>query len=94
MHRIRATKDINYRASFVQCVFTSADLFVYTINLWEARKVKLYEEPCSTQPQSQFPPGDLRDGTVNWGARGEFGKFSHPGRVMGNEGCFAVCKFL
>ena len=36
----------------------------YIINLWEVRKVKLYGEPCSTQPQSQSSAGDLRDGTV------------------------------
>ena len=35
----------------------------YTIDLWEVRKVKLYGEPCSTQPQSQSSAGN-RDGTV------------------------------
>ena len=35
----------------------------YIIDLWEVRKVKLYGEPCSTQPQSQSSAGDLRDGT-------------------------------
>ena len=36
----------------------------YIIDLWEVRKVKLYGEPCSTQPQSQSSAGDLRDGTM------------------------------
>ena len=36
----------------------------YIINLWEARKIELYGEPCSTQLQSQSSTGDLRDGTV------------------------------
>ena len=36
----------------------------YIIDLWEVRKVKLYGEPCSTQPQCQSSAGDLRDGTV------------------------------
>ena len=50
----------------------------YIIDLWE---VKLYGEPCSTQPQSQSSAGDLRDGTVFGGQRrGKFGKFSHSGR--------------
>ena len=30
----------------------------YIIYLWEVRKVKLYGEPCSTQPQSQSSAGD------------------------------------
>ena len=34
----------------------------YIINLWEVRKVKLYGEPCSTQPESSAR--DPRDGTV------------------------------
>ena len=56
----------------------------YIIDLWEARKVKLYGEPYSTQPQSQSSAGDLRDGTVVGGQRrGKFGKFSHSGRVTG-----------
>ena len=56
----------------------------YLIDLWEVRKVKLYGEPCSTQPQSQFLAGDPRDGTVIGGQRrGKFGKFSHLGRVTG-----------
>ena len=43
----------------------------YIINLWE---VRLYREPCSTQPQSQSSAGDLRDGTVVGGQRrGKFG---------------------
>ena len=55
----------------------------YIIDLWEVRKVKLYGEPCSTQPQSQSSAGDPRDGTVVCGQRrGKFGKFSHSGRVM------------
>ena len=37
----------------------------YIIDLWEVRKIKLYGEPCSTQPQSQSSAGDPRDG---WGA--------------------------
>ena len=50
----------------------------YIIDLWEVRKVKLYGEPCSTQPQSQSSAGDLRDGTVvGRQRRGKFGKFSH-----------------
>ena len=54
----------------------------YIIDLWEVRKVKLYGEPCSTQPQSQSSAGDLRDGTVVGGQRrGKFGRFSHSGRV-------------
>ena len=56
----------------------------YIIDLWEVRKVKLYGEPCSTQPQSQSSAGDLRDGTVVGGQRRyRFGKFSHSGRVTG-----------
>ena len=56
----------------------------YTINLWEVRKVKLYGEPCSTQPQSQSSAGDPRDGTVVGGQRrGKFGKFCHSERVTG-----------
>ena len=56
----------------------------YIINLWEARKVKLYGESCSTQPQPQSLAGDPRDGTVVGGQRrGKFGKFSHSGRVTG-----------
>ena len=51
----------------------------YIIDLWEVRKVKLYGEPCSTQPQSQSS-----DPTVVGGQRrGKFGKFSHSGRVIG-----------
>ena len=54
----------------------------YIIDVWEVRKVKLYGEPCSTQPQSQSLAGDPRDGTVVGGQRrGKFGKFSHSGRV-------------
>ena len=47
----------------------------YIINLWDVRKVKLYGEPCSTQPQSQSLAGDLRDSTVVGGGRrrGKFG---------------------
>ena len=58
----------------------------YIIDLWEVRKVKLYGEPCSIQPQSQSSAGDLRDGTVVGGQRRctcKFGKFSHSGRVTG-----------
>ena len=56
----------------------------YIIDLWEVRKVKLYGEPCSTQPQSQSSAGDLRDGTMVSGPRRfKFGKFSHSGRVTG-----------
>ena len=56
----------------------------YIIDLWKVRKVKLYGEPCSTQPQSQSLAGDPRDGTVVGGQRrGMFGKFSHSGRVTG-----------
>ena len=56
----------------------------YIIDLWEVRKIKLYGEPCSTQPQSQSSAGDLRDGSVVGGQRrGKFGKFSHSGRVTG-----------
>ena len=40
----------------------------YIIDLWEVRKVKLYREPCSIQPQSQSSAGDPRDGTVVLGA--------------------------
>ena len=56
----------------------------YIIDLWEVRKVKIYGEPCCTQPQSQSSAGDPRNGTVVGGQRrGEFGKFSHSGRVTG-----------
>ena len=56
----------------------------YIIDVWEVRKVKLYGEPCSTQPQSQSSAGDPRDGTVVGGQRrGKFGKFSHSRRVTG-----------
>ena len=56
----------------------------YIIDLWEVRKVKLYGEPCFTQPQSQSSAGDPRDGTVVGGhRRGKFGKFSNSGRVTG-----------
>ena len=41
----------------------------YIIDLWEVRKVKLYGEPCHTQPQSQSLAGDLRDGIVVGGQR-------------------------
>ena len=55
---------------------------VHNIDLWEVRKVKLYGDPCSTQPQSQSSAGDPRDGTVvGPQRRGKFGKFSHSGRV-------------
>ena len=48
------------------------------IDLWEVRKVKLYGEQCSTQPQSQSSAGNPRDGTVVGGQRrGKFHKFSH-----------------
>ena len=48
------------------------------------KMVKLYGEPCSTQPQSQSLAGDPRDGAVVGGQRrGKFGKFSHSGRVTG-----------
>ena len=53
----------------------------YIIDLWEGRKVKLYGEPYSTQPQSQSLAGDPRGGTVVGGQRK--GKFSHSGRVTG-----------
>ena len=54
------------------------------MDLWEVRKVQLYGEPCSTQPQSQSSAGDPRDGTVVGGQRrGKFGKFSHSRRVTG-----------
>ena len=50
----------------------------------EVRKVKLYGEPCSSQPQSQSSAGNSRDGTVVGGQRrGKFGKFSHSWRVTG-----------
>ena len=56
----------------------------YIIDVWEVRNVKLYGEPCSTQPQSQSLDGDPRDGTVVGGQRrGKFGRFSHSGRVTG-----------
>jgi len=56
----------------------------YILDLWEVRKVKLYGELCSTQPQFQSSAGDLRDGTVVGGqGSGRFGKFSHSGRVSG-----------
>ena len=80
------------RASFVLgCVlwmenFDSVLALVkgYIIDLWEVRKVKLYGEPCSTQPQCQSLAGDPSDGTVVGGHRsGKFGKFSHSGRVTG-----------
>jgi len=51
----------------------------YIADMWEVRKVKLYGEPCSTQPQSQSSAGDPKDGTVVGGQRR--GKFSHSGRV-------------
>ena len=38
----------------------------YITDVWEVRKVKLYGEPCSTQPQSQSSAGYPRDG--GWGA--------------------------
>ena len=41
----------------------------YIIDLWEVKKVKLYGEPCSTQPQSQSSAGDPKDGTVVGGQR-------------------------
>ena len=56
----------------------------YIVNLWEARKVKLYEEPCSTQLQSRSSAGNPRGGSVVGGQRNDkFGKFSHSGRVTG-----------
>ena len=52
----------------------------FIVDLWEARKVKLYGEPCSTQLQSQYLAEVPRDGTVDGGQRrGKFGKFSHSG---------------
>ena len=36
----------------------------YITDVWEVRKIKLYGEPCSTQPQSQSSAGDPKDGTV------------------------------
>ena len=60
----------------------------YIIDVWEVRKVKLYGEPCCTQPQSQSSAGDPRDGTVVGGQRrGKFGKFSQSGRVMCKLSC-------
>ena len=57
----------------------------YIINLWEAKKVKLYGEPCSTQLQSQYLAEVPRDGTVDGGQRRDrFGEFSHSGRVTGS----------
>ena len=44
-------------------------MIIIIIDLWEVRKVKLYREPCSTQPQSQSSAGDPRDGTVVGGQR-------------------------
>ena len=65
----------------------------YIIDLWEVRKVTLYGEPCSIQPQSQSSAGDLRDGTVVGGKRrGKFGKFSHSGRVTGKLSTCDSCK--
>ena len=66
----------------------------YIIDLWEVRKVKLYGEPCSTQPQSQSSAGDPRDGTMVSGQRrGKFGKFSCSGRVTGKlSTCITVIK--
>ena len=56
----------------------------YITDVWEVRKVKLYGEPCYTQPQSQSSAGDPKDGTVVGGQRrGKFGKFSHSGGVTG-----------
>ena len=56
----------------------------YIIDLWEVRKVKLYGQSCSTQPQSQSFASDPRDGTMVGGQRrGKFGKFSHSGTVTG-----------
>ena len=56
----------------------------YITDVWEVRKVKLYGEPCSTQPQSQSLAGDPKNGTAVGGhRRGKFGKFSHSGRVTG-----------
>ncbi len=56
----------------------------YITDVWEVRKVKLYGEPCSNQPQSQSSVGELKDGTVVGGQRrGKFGKFSHSGRATG-----------
>ena len=58
------------------------------IDLWEVRKIKLYGEPCSAQPQSQSSAGDPRDGTVVGGQRrGECGKFSHSGIIIVNNEC-------
>ena len=43
-------------------------------------------------PQSQSSAGDPRDGTVLGGhRRGEFGKFSHSGRVTGK---LSTCKCI
>ena len=51
----------------------------------KVRKVRLYREPCSTQPQ--FLAGNLRDSTVVGGQRrGKFGKFSHSGRMTKARG--------
>ena len=66
--------DIIERASFVlgcELWIENFDsmLALVIIGVWEVRKVKLYGEPCSTQPQYQSSAGDLRDGTVVGGQR-------------------------
>jgi len=57
----------------------------YISNLWEVRKVELYEVPGFTQSQSQSLAGDLRDVTVVGGQRriGKVGKFSQSSPTEG-----------
>ena len=55
----------------------------YIIDLWEVRKVKIYGEPWSTQPQSKSSARDLRYGTVVGGQRRGTCKFGNFSRVTG-----------
>ena len=72
----------------------------YSIDWWEARKVKLYGEPSFTQLQSQSLAG--RDGAVDWGREGVslVSSVSQGDRVMGklfmnkNLLCISSCKAI
>ena len=71
-----AFKDNIERASFVLgCELWTENLDSilvlvkeYIINIWEVRKVKLYGEPCSTQPQSQSSAGGSEGWHCGWWA--------------------------
>ena len=56
----------------------------YVSDLWEVRNVKLYGDPCPTQPHSQPSAGDPRDATVVERHR-RIGKFSQIRRLRNDS---------